>query len=66
MGCLWTLRDKVSRVAFYVASATSGEKARLEARRTALMAAEHGIDFNPAQRPEDLAVLRELLQAKKK
>ena len=30
------------------------------------VAAEQGIDFNPAQRPEDLAVLREMLQVKKK
>ncbi len=61
-----TLQDKVSRVAIYVASATSGERPRLEARRTALLAAERAVDFDPAQRPEDLAVLREMLQAKKK
>ena len=61
-----TLHDQASRVAVYVASATSGERARLEARRVALLAAERSIDFDPARNPADLAVLREMVQAKKK
>lgn len=61
-----TIRDQASRVATYVASAASGERARLESRRSALLATEHSIDFDPARRPEDLGVLQALLKAKSK
>ena len=59
-----TIRDQASRVAIYVASATSGEKARVESRRSALLAAERSIDFDPARRPEDLAVLYALVKTR--
>jgi hypothetical protein len=60
------IQDKASRVAVYVASAKVGERARLESRRAGLLSVEQSIDFNPAQREEDLAVLRAMLQAKSK
>jgi hypothetical protein len=60
------IQDKASRVAIYVASSKAGERARLEARRSGLLSVERSIDFNPAQREEDLAVLRALLQTKSK
>jgi hypothetical protein len=60
------IQDKASRVAIYVASSKAGERARLEARRSGLLSVERSIDFNPAQREDDLAVLRALLQTKSK
>lgn len=59
-----TVRDRASRVALYVAAARPGERERLEARRQALVAAEEAVGFDPGRRPEDLAVLRELLGKK--
>jgi len=60
------IQDKASRVAIYVASSKAGERARLEALRSGLLSVERSIDFNPAQREEDLAVLRAMLQTKSK
>lgn len=56
-----TIRDRVGRVAVYVASATSGERARIEARRQALVAAEEAHGFNPAANTADFAALGSLL-----
>jgi len=60
------LRDQASRVAIYVVAAAPGERARIEARRQALIAAENTNGFDPGRKPEDLAVLREMLSAKGK
>ena len=65
-GGVLTVRDQASRVAIYVASATPGERARLESRRSALLAAERSIDFDPARHAEDLAVLQAMVNAKSK
>lgn len=61
---LLTIRDRVSRVAVYVVAITPGEGDRLEARRQALAAEEEGVDFDPARKPQDLAVLQELIRRK--
>jgi hypothetical protein len=55
-----TLRDRISRVAIYVAASQPGEGSRLESRRLALLAAEAAIGFDPARNPEDLAALQKL------
>lgn len=55
------LKDRASRVAIYVASASAGEQARLEARRQALVAAEQALGFDPGGNPADLATLKALL-----
>lgn len=60
-GGVVTVRDRVSRVAIYLAAVAAGEGERLEARRRALIAAEAATGFDPCRRPEDLAVLRELV-----
>jgi len=60
-GGVVTVRDRVSRVAIYLAAVAAGEGERLEARRRALIAAEAATGFDPGRRPEDLAVLRELI-----
>lgn len=57
-----TLRDQVSRVAIYVVSAVPGERARLEARRQALVAEEAAIGFDPGRNADDLAVLQALIR----
>jgi hypothetical protein len=54
------ISDSASRIAIYVAAASSSEMDRIEARRMALVAGEESINFNPAASPNDLAVLREL------
>ncbi len=59
-----TIRDQVSRVAIYVASAAPGEQSRLEARRQALVAGENAIGFDPGRKNTDLAALQGLLQKK--
>jgi len=58
------VRDQVSRVAIYVVSTTPGESTRLEARRRSLMAEEEAIGFAIERNPDDLAVLRELVDGK--
>lgn len=57
-----TIRDRVSRVAVYVAARNPGERERIEARRQALLAEENALGFDPGRRPEDLAVLRQLVR----
>ncbi len=56
------VRDRVSRVAVYVAAADDGERERIEARRRTLVAEEDGLGFDPGRKPEDLAVLRRLVR----
>jgi hypothetical protein len=58
------LRDRVSRVAVYVAAANVGERARIEGRRRELVLAEEATGFDPGANPDDLARLRELLTTK--
>jgi hypothetical protein len=58
------IRDRVSRVAIYVVAASPGERARVEARRQALVAAENAIGFDPGRNPADLAVLQEMVRTK--
>jgi hypothetical protein len=55
-----TFRDRISRVAIYVAASQPGERNRLESRREALLAAEAAVGFDPARNPEDLAALQKL------
>jgi len=59
------VRDQVSRVAVYVVAAAPGEQARIETRRQRLVAAENAIRFDPGRVPADLAVLQELVRARK-
>ena len=59
-----TIRDRASRVAMYVVATKEGDGDRLEARRRALVAAEDAIGFDPGRKPEDLAVLRHMVEAK--
>lgn len=54
-----TIRDQASRVAIYVASEKPAERARIEARRQALMTDENALDFDPAHQEADLQVLRQ-------
>ena len=54
-----TIRDQASRVAIYVASEKPTERARIEARRQALMTDENALDFDPAHQEADLQVLRQ-------
>ncbi|MBM3823260.1 MAG: hypothetical protein FJ404_10300 [Verrucomicrobia bacterium] len=61
-----SIRDRASRVAVYVVAALAGERARIEARRHALIEVENTNDFDPGRRPSDLAVLQELLKQKGK
>ncbi len=55
-----TIRDQASRVAIYVASEKPAERARIAARRQALMTDENALDFDPAHQEADLQVLRQL------
>ena len=59
-----TIRDQASRVAIYVVAASFGERAKLEARRQQLISTENAVDFDPGNKPEDLASLRALLSSK--
>jgi hypothetical protein len=61
-----TIRDQASRVAIYVAALRPGEKARLEARRQALIAEENALGFDPGRNPADLAALQELALPKRR
>lgn len=58
------IQDRASRVAVYVVARIPGERDRLEARRQALVAQERAIGFDPGGRPEDLAVLKEMLTSR--
>jgi hypothetical protein len=61
-GGIVEIRDRVSRVAVYVVATKPGERARIEARRQALIAAENAIGFDPGRNPADLAVLQEMMR----
>ena len=61
-GFSWPGAYRVSRVAAYVAATTSGERARIEARRQALIAAENALGFDPGRNPADLAVLQTMVR----
>jgi hypothetical protein len=56
-----TIRDRISRVAIYVAATQIGERARVEARRQSLLVSEKALGFDPASDPDDLNELRKLL-----
>lgn len=58
------IRDRVSRVAVCVATTAAGERARIKARRQALIAAENAIGLDPGRDPADLAVLQEMVRKK--
>jgi len=58
------VRDRVSRVAVYLATSSAGEQARLEARRRQLVAEEEALGFDPGRKPEDLDVLKQFVQPK--
>jgi hypothetical protein len=65
--CLELLRavgDRVSRVVVYVVATNPCERARIEARRQALVAAEAAIGFDPGRNPADLAVLQDMVRKK--
>lgn len=55
------IRDRVSRVAVYGVASKTGERARIEARRLALIASENALGFDPGRNPADLAVLKQLV-----
>lgn len=63
-GGLAEIRDRASRVALYVVATRPGEQERIEARRQALIAEENALGFDPGRRPEDLAILREMVRKK--
>lgn len=56
-----TIRDRISRVAIYVATAKPGERERIEARRRALIVAEKACEIDPTRNPADVDKLRCLL-----
>ena len=56
------IRDRVSRVAIYVAAMRVGERERLEARRRALIEEEDVQGFDPGRNASHLEVLKQLLQ----
>jgi hypothetical protein len=60
------IRDRVSRAAIYVVAAKTGERARIETHRQALIAREKTLGFDPAGKPTDLAVLQEMARAAEK
>jgi hypothetical protein len=60
------IRDRVSRAAIYGVAAKTGERARIETRRQALIAREKALSFDPAGKPADLAVLQEMARTAEK
>ena len=57
------VRDRVSRVAIYLAAAQAGTRERIEARRQRLVAYESAFEFDPAHRPADLEALKRVIAA---
>ena len=57
------IRDRVSRATIYVVAAKTGERARIETQRQALIARKNAFAFDPAGKPTDLAVLQEMARA---
>jgi hypothetical protein len=60
------IRDRVSRATIYVVAAKTGERARIETQRQALIAREKTLGFDPAGTLADLAVLQEMARAAEK
>ena len=60
------IRDRVSRLAIYVAANRAGERDRIEARRKALVADEAAFAFDPGRNTADLELLRHLLDSSQK
>jgi hypothetical protein len=60
------IRGRVSRAAIYGVAAKTGERARIETRRQALIAREKALSFDPAGKPADLAVLQEMARTAEK
>jgi hypothetical protein len=60
------IRDRVSRAAIYVVAAKTGERARIETQRQALIARENALGFDLAGTPADLAVLQEMARTAEK
>lgn len=58
------IRDRVSQVAIYVVSLKAGESQRLESLRQALVTQENALGFAPDRNPDDLTVLKELVEKK--
>jgi hypothetical protein len=56
------IRDPVSRVAVYVVATAPGERARIEARRQALISSENALGFDPGRNPADLSVLQAMMR----
>jgi hypothetical protein len=57
------IRERVSRVAIYVAASQPGERERIEARRKALVAYEEAFGFDAGRTGDDIAVLKALVAA---
>ena len=53
-----------SRLVVYVVARMPGERARIEARHQAPVAAENAIGFDPGRNPAGLAVLQEMVRTK--
>jgi hypothetical protein len=60
------IRDRVSRATIYVVAAKTGERARIETQRQALIAREKTLGFDPAGKPADMAVLQEMARTAEK
>ncbi len=60
------IRDRVSRVAIYVAATRAGERERIEARRKTLVTEENSLGFDPGGKASDLEVLKQLLRVARK
>jgi hypothetical protein len=60
------IRDRVSRATIYVVAAKTGERARIETQRQALIAREKTLGFDPAGTPADLTVLQEMARTAEK
>ncbi len=65
-GEILEIRDRVSRLAIYLAANRTGERARIEARRKALVAEEAAFAFDPGRNTADLELLRHLLDSAQK
>lgn len=61
-----TITDQASRVAVYLVPNHAGETDRIEARRQALIDREKSLGFDPGSNPADLAVLQQLVPARKR
>ena len=60
-GGILEIKDRVSRMAIYVAATQAGERQRIEARRQSLIAEETSLAFDPGKNEADLVMLKQLL-----